>query len=137
MPHKEPIFAINPSRQSQVMKEVSRDSLDHQRKKVSHSGPLVHQPTWAKAGKRHNEPPTVSTRSNLSTLSGFVASRTVLPDDCREKSGPSQQVAEKTVVRPQISYNDFVSVGKQDDRRSSHRTADSPQEGNGKAMVRN
>nr|QYW07107.1 cyclin-dependent kinase like 8 [Dimocarpus longan] len=133
IPYKDSALVIDPPRQSQAVKEVSRDFLEHQRKKVSHSGPLVHQPTWAKLGKGHDHHSVVSTRANLSTLSGLVASRTVLPDDCREKSGPSQPGAAKPVGRSQASYSEFPSAGKQDGRCSIHKTADSPQGGEGKA----
>ncbi|KAL5864870.1 hypothetical protein ACOSQ3_002384 [Xanthoceras sorbifolium] len=136
VPHKESTFVIDPPRQSQAVKEVNRDFLEHQRKKVSHSGPLVQGPTWGKVGKRHDDPPMVSTRANLSTLSGFVASRTVLPDDRREKSGPLQPGTAKHVGRSQASYSEFASAGKQEGRRNIHETADSPQGGAGKATVR-
>ncbi|KAK1567985.1 hypothetical protein Q3G72_019000 [Acer saccharum] len=133
-PRKESTFVIDPPRQSQA---ASRDFLEHQRKKVSHSGPLVHGPAWVKVGKGHDDPPRGSTRANLSTLSGFVASRTVLPDDRREKSGPSQPGAAKHVGRFQEgSYSELVSAGKQDGRRNIHKNADSPQGGDGKATVR-
>lgn len=146
--HKEVTSSVNPHKQPQAVKEASKDLLEHQRKKVSysgplvhgttkvsHSGPLVHGTTWAKAGKGHDDPPVVSTRSNLSTLSGFVASRTVAPKDRLEKFGPSQLGTVKQVGGSQRSYNDLVSAGKQDYRHNNQRTAESPQ-GFGKATIK-
>lgn len=138
--YKEASSSINPHQQTQAVKDGNKDYLDHQRRKVSHSGPLVHGAakvshsgplvpgtTWARAGKGHDDPAMVSTRSNLSTLSGFVASRTVLAEDHREKFGPSQLGAVKQVGVSQGS--------KQDHRHNFQKIADSPQ-GVGKATVK-
>lgn len=134
---KEAAYAINPTKQRQSGKEASKDFLEHQRRKVSNSGPLVHGTakvshsglliqgaTWAKVGKGYNDPPAVSGRSNLATLSGFVASRTVLPEDHREKSGPSYVGVGKQVGGSQRSYKDLVSTGKQDCRQNIQKTAE-------------
>lgn len=134
---KEAAYAINPTKQRQSGKEASKDFLEHQRRKVSNSGPLVHGTakvshsgpliqgaTWAKVGKGYDDPPAVSVRSNLATLSGFVASRTVLPEDHREKSGPSYVGVGKQVGGSQRSYKDLVSTGKQDCRQNIQKTAE-------------
>lgn len=141
---KEAAYAINPTKQRQSGKEASKDFLEHQRRKVSNSGPLVHGTakvshsgpliqgaTWAKVGKGYNDPPAVSGRSNLATLSGFVASRTVLPEDHREKSGPSYVGVGKQVGGSQRSYKDLVSTGKQDCRQNIQKTAEPSLHGGG------
>lgn len=92
---------------------------------------MIQGATWAKVGKGYNDPPAVSGRSNLATLSGFVASRTVLPEDHREKSGPSYVGVGKQVGGSQRSYKDLVSTGKQDCRQNIQKTAEPSLHGGG------
>ncbi|KAF2283442.1 hypothetical protein GH714_006382 [Hevea brasiliensis] len=83
-------FLVDPSKQNQVAKEGRRDFMENQLKKVSHSGPLVQGTGWTKAGKDIDNPHAVSTRTNLSTISGLVAARTSLPDDWQGRPSTSQ-----------------------------------------------
>ncbi|KAJ0054010.1 hypothetical protein Pint_02256 [Pistacia integerrima] len=133
MSRKEAAFAAN--KQTQGLQEPSTDFYGHQRKKVSHSGPLGHGAAWEKVGKRPDIPTTVSTRSNLSTLSGLVATRTGSTEDFRENSGSSQQGAVRPVGRSQGSFRE-LSTGKQDCRQSIRKVGESPQGGVGNGIVK-
>lgn len=133
MSHKEVALAAN--KQTRGLKEPSNDLFGHQRKKVSHSGPLVHGAAWEKVGKRPDHPPTISTRSNLSTLSGFVASRTGSTEDFQGKSGPSRPGAVRPVGRSQSSFRE-LSTGKQEYRQNNHKVAESPQGVAGNGIVK-
>ncbi|KAI8552553.1 hypothetical protein RHMOL_Rhmol06G0275800 [Rhododendron molle] len=94
-------FPIDPPRPSQVVEEPSIDPHDQLHKRASsHSGPLVHRATWAKAGKNLDDAPKISTGANLSTMPGLVAGRrSLLSEDCREKSGPSQHEVPRLISR--------------------------------------
>ncbi|XP_044502349.1 probable serine/threonine-protein kinase At1g54610 isoform X2 [Mangifera indica] len=133
MSHKEVALAAN--KQARGLKEPSNDLFGHQWKKVSHSGPLVHGAAWEKVGKRPDHPPTISTRSNLSTLSGFVASRTGSTEDFQGKSGPSRPGAVRPVGRSQSSFRE-LSTGKQEYRQNNHKGAESPQGVAGNGIVK-
>ncbi|KAG5546223.1 hypothetical protein RHGRI_018414 [Rhododendron griersonianum] len=94
-------FPIDPPRPSQVVEEPSIDPHDQLHKRASsHSGPLVHRAAWAKAGKNLDEAPKISTGANLSTMPGLVAGRrSLLSEDRREKSGPSQHEVPRLISR--------------------------------------
>ncbi|CAL1406557.1 unnamed protein product [Linum trigynum] len=83
---------VHPSKQIQPGNEGRRSYMESQRPKVSHSGPLVHG-GWTKSGRDHhdNNPHGASARStNISTMSGLVASRAALPEDRMGKPSTSQ-----------------------------------------------
>ena len=93
-------FPIDPPRPSQVVEAASMDSHEQVHKRASHSGPLVHRAAWSKAGKNMDEAPKISNGADLSTVSSLVAARrSVLSEDHREKSGPSQQDVPKLITR--------------------------------------
>ncbi|XP_058218057.1 probable serine/threonine-protein kinase At1g54610 [Rhododendron vialii] len=94
-------FPIDPPRPSQVVEEPSIDPHDQLHKRASsHSGPLVHRAAWAKTGKNLDEAPKISTGANLSTMPGLVAGRrSLLSEDRREKSGPSQHEVPRLISR--------------------------------------
>ncbi|CAI0460994.1 unnamed protein product [Linum tenue] len=83
---------VHPSKQIQPGNEGRRSYMESQRPKVSHSGPLVHGGGWTKSGRDHdNNTHGASARStNLSTISGLVASRASLPEDRLGKPSTSQ-----------------------------------------------
>lgn len=94
-------FPIDPPRPSQVAEEPSIDPLEQLHKRASsHSGPLVHRAAWAKAGKNLDEAPKMSNGANLSSMSGLVAGRrSLLSEDRREISGPSQYEVPRLISR--------------------------------------
>ncbi|KAA8526828.1 hypothetical protein F0562_008943 [Nyssa sinensis] len=120
-PHQEEIasgFPIDPPRPSQAVEEPSIDPQGHLHKRASHSGPLVHRAAWVKAGKNMDDAPKISTGVDLSTMSGLVAARrSLLSEERREKSGPSQQDVPKLVGRFPGSFKEATeSMAKQDQK---------------------
>lgn len=80
-------FPIEQSRPSHYKKEASNGLELHPPMRESYSGPLV-AGTWTKSGKKYDEV-SITSRADLSGLSGLVSSRTLLADD-REKRIHSQ-----------------------------------------------
>ncbi|GKD43317.1 hypothetical protein Tco_1267962, partial [Tanacetum coccineum] len=80
-------FPIEQSRLSHYKKEVGNGLELHPPMRESYSGPLV-AGTWTKLGKKYDEI-SITSRANLSSLSGLVSSRTLLADD-RDKRVHSQ-----------------------------------------------
>lgn len=129
-------FLNDPPKQTHAAKEGSRDFLEYNGKKISHSGPLVHGTVFGKSGKEHDDLHMVSSRANLSKLSGLVATRTLASEDHREKPGPLTLEAVNQVGRSQRSFNELESAGKQNVRRHMPKTAESPQTGGGRACIK-
>ncbi|KAJ9170946.1 hypothetical protein P3X46_019006 [Hevea brasiliensis] len=120
-------FLVDPSKQTQAAKEGRKDFPENQRKKVSHSGPLVQGTGWTKAGKDLDNPNVASIRTNLSTISGLVAARTSLADDQQGKPSSSQPEAVKQVGGFQGSSNGLEPTTKQNQKHQVRKPADSPQ----------
>lgn len=139
-------FLVGPSRHSQ--QGVSKDSMEEHHNRGSHSGPLVHGPEWAKNGKKHHDQsgplvhgaewaktrkkhgdyhPAVSTRADLSTLSGLVATRTSLNSQLDEIN---------QVGRVSSSLDEWDSSRKQDYKYHTPRTASIRQVENGKSCTK-
>uniref|UniRef100_A0A5B6YXM7 Protein kinase domain-containing protein n=2 Tax=Davidia involucrata TaxID=16924 RepID=A0A5B6YXM7_DAVIN len=138
-PHQEEAasgFPIDPPRQSQAVKEVGKELLDHIPKRATHSGPLVPGVGWTKAGKKYDDISIVSTRADLSTLSGLVASRTVLSEEGRDKLVPSQPEATNQVGRLSESYEELGPTRKQDRKHHIHSNAGSHLMENGRASTK-
>ncbi|XP_022764107.1 probable serine/threonine-protein kinase At1g54610 isoform X1 [Durio zibethinus] len=125
-------FLIDHPRHTCAAKEESRDFLEYNRNKISHSGPLVYANLYGKSEKEHNDPPMVSSRANLSKLSGLAASRTVASEDHREKPGPLTLEALNQAGMSHRSFNELESTGKLDVRCHMPKTAESPQTGSGR-----
>ncbi|XP_057507087.1 probable serine/threonine-protein kinase At1g54610 isoform X1 [Actinidia eriantha] len=106
-------FPIDPPRRTQYVKDGDRDSSDQNSRRASHSGPLI--PGWTKTGKKYEDISIISTRADLSTLSGLVATRT-LSEDCRDKLGPSQQESINQIARTSESLEVSGSM-KNNDRK--------------------
>ncbi|KAF5744077.1 putative ATP binding protein [Tripterygium wilfordii] len=121
-------FLVDPSQQ--------RQSVEHQHKKVSYSGPLVHGPGRAKAGKEHDVPPAISARTNLSNFSGVVAARTSSAEVWQGKLSASQQETIKHVGRSRGSFNQMESAGKEDRKCHMQKGTSSPHSGGGKFVDR-
>jgi cyclin-dependent kinase 12/13 len=83
-------FPINRPRQTQAVKEVGKALMDRNRRGASHSGPLIPGVEFTKTGSRYDDTAIVSTRGELSTSSGLVASRTSSAKDCQDKASPAQ-----------------------------------------------
>ncbi|KAM1114267.1 hypothetical protein TB1_046185 [Malus domestica] len=99
-PHREQTlsgFLVDPTKHLPSDKDARKDFTEHQNKRTSISGPLIHGPGWAKSGKELNDSFLSSNRANLSKLSGLVMARTALSDDQQEKPGPSGQETIKPV----------------------------------------
>lgn len=127
---KDNTFVNNHSKHRQSIKEKTQSFLDYQRRQISHSGPLVKGMGQKAPAKGCEDPPVVSSssRGTLSTLSGFVASRTSSSED-RRGNGPSNPVGVRQVGCPQESFNEFVCTGKQDRRHNVQKVMDSPEGG--------
>lgn len=126
-------FMIDPSEQRQAVREGRGDFMEHQRKKVSHSGPLVQGNGWTRTGKNFDNHNMVSGRHNLSTVSGLVATRTILPGDHQKKPGVPQPEVVNQVGRLQGSLNGLESSRKVDQNCQIKKMGDSPQAGAGKS----
>ncbi|MBA0711782.1 hypothetical protein Golax_010929 [Gossypium laxum] len=122
-----------PPKQTPAAKEESRDFLEHNRKKISYSGPLVGGSVFRKSGKEHDDLPMVSSKANLSKLSGLVATRTLASDDHRQKPGPLTLQAVNHGAKPRRSFNDFESARRHDVKQHMPKTAASPVTGGGGA----
>ncbi|XP_022748937.1 probable serine/threonine-protein kinase At1g54610 [Durio zibethinus] len=129
-------FCIDPTKQIPAAKEERRDFLEYNRKKVSLSGPLVHDNVFEKCGKEHDDLPVVSSRADLSKLSGLVATRTLASEDHRDKPGPLTLEAVNQAGRSGRLFNELESAGKQDARCHMAKTAKSPDTGGGRACIK-
>ncbi|XP_050205821.1 probable serine/threonine-protein kinase At1g54610 [Mercurialis annua] len=125
-------FLVDPSKQNQAPREGRRELPEHQRRKVSHSGPLVQGTGWTKSGKDHDNPHLVSSRPNLSAISSLVAARTSLPDDRHGRPcNTSQTEVNRQVGEIQGSADGPASTTKQGQNHEARKRADSPQAGGG------
>ncbi|KAK7313020.1 hypothetical protein VNO77_37350 [Canavalia gladiata] len=118
-PHPEEAsgFPIDPPRPSQAV-EVSMEPQVPLHKRASHSGPLAHRTAWAKAGKNQDDAPKISVGGDLSTISSLVASRNMMSDDRRERSGSSQAEPSKLISRFPGSFKDVSESSIQQDQRN-------------------
>lgn len=120
-------FLFDPSEQNEAAKECRRGFRENQRKKVSHSGPLVQGTGWTKFGKDLDNPHVVSTRTNLSTVSGFLAPKTSFPDDQQGRPGTSRSAVVKQLGGFQGSSNGLEPTIKKSKKCRVRRPADSPE----------
>lgn len=110
------------------------DSQVRHPKKASHSGPLAQRAAWAKANRNPDEPPKISTGTETFATSGLVAARrSMLAEDCREKSDSSQGEVQKLIGRfpgsfketsessmlPDQKFSNHSIAGSHDKERSS------------------
>lgn len=115
--HKDEVasgFPIDPPRPSQALKEVRKEQMQQPPNRVSYSGPLVPGVGWTKAAKKYDDVSVVSTRTNLSSLSGLVASRTLTSEDARDKYSLSHLVAADQAGRVSESLDKLESSRIQD-----------------------
>ncbi|CAN1123714.1 Probable serine/threonine-protein kinase At1g54610 [Linum perenne] len=123
---------VHPSKQIQAANEGRRNYMDnHQRQKVTHSGPLVNGSGWTKSGRDHDNLHGASARNNnLSTASGMVAARISLPEDRQGKPSTSQLDSLKQGGRLYgSSINRLSSPRVDDQRRPDSSQAGTPQPG--------
>ncbi|KAJ4823107.1 hypothetical protein Tsubulata_017606 [Turnera subulata] len=130
-------FLFDPSKHYQAVKNGRKDVLENQRREVSRSGPLVFGTAGNKGGKDHDNSYAPSIRSNLSTISGLVATRTSLPEARQEKPCSSQPEVVKHAGRYQgAAFNELDSARKQDQNRQMQKIGDSPQAGGGRPSAK-
>ncbi|KAL1179785.1 hypothetical protein V6Z11_A03G183600 [Gossypium hirsutum] len=122
-----------PPKQTPAAKEESRDFLEHNRKKISYSGPLVGGSVFRKSGKEHDDLPMVLSKASLSKLSGLVATRTLASDGHGQKPGPLTLQAVNHGGKPRRSFTDFESARRHDVKQHMPKTAASPVTGGGGA----
>ncbi|KAK8617389.1 hypothetical protein V6N13_080305 [Hibiscus sabdariffa] len=125
-------FLIDAPKETNAAKENSRDFMEYNRKKVSHSGPLVYGATFGKSRKEPDDFTRLSSRANLSKLSGLVATRALPPEDRRDRSGPLTLEVVNQASRSRRSFNELESAGKHNVRCHMPKTAESPQTGSGR-----
>lgn len=138
-PHKDEAasgFLIDLPRQTQAPKEMSKDQMEHPPNRASYSGPLVPGVGWTKAGKKYDDISMVSTRTNLSSISGLVASRTLLTEESRDKFAPSHTEATDRVGRFSGSFDELGSSRKQDRKHQTQGIAGSRQMDNLRASTK-
>lgn len=98
----------------QDLKEMIKDQMEQPSSRASYSGPLVPGVGWTKAGKKYDDVSTVSTRTNLSSLSGLVASRTSVTEESRNKIASSHTEATEQVGRFSGSVDELGNSRKHD-----------------------
>ncbi|MBA0726750.1 hypothetical protein Golax_002557 [Gossypium laxum] len=125
---------INPPKQTPTAKENGRDFLEYNRKKASHSGPLVYGAASGKSWKEPDDLTRLSSRANFSKLSGLVATRTLAPEDHR--SGPLTSEPVNQAGRSRRSFHELESAGKRDVRHHMLKTTESPQTAGGRACIK-
>ncbi|XP_065873691.1 probable serine/threonine-protein kinase At1g54610 [Euphorbia lathyris] len=124
-------FLIDPSKHTQPPKEGRRDFPE--RKKVSHSGPLVRGMDWTKSGKDRDDAQLLSNRNNLAAMSGLVSTRTSLPDDRQGKPSISQTEVFNQGSGYYGSSNGIQSATKQGQNHQLHKPVQSPLASSGKS----
>ncbi|XP_039040110.1 probable serine/threonine-protein kinase At1g54610 isoform X2 [Hibiscus syriacus] len=122
-----------PLKQTPAAKEESRDFPEHNKKKISHSGPLVNGTVLRKSGKEHDDLPMFSSKANLSKLSGLVAARTSASENHKQKPGASTLEAVNQAGKARRSFSGLESARKQEIRHHPPKTAESPLPGDGRA----
>ncbi|XP_031381590.1 probable serine/threonine-protein kinase At1g54610 [Punica granatum] len=128
-------FLVGPPKEPRGSREPRKDQGEHCQNRASYSGPLVPGYGLGKVPKDLDHSNTISSRSNLSTLSGLVASRT---GDCnQEKSGPSMPDSMNKVGRFSGPINGMEPiVRRQDSKYQSRRNADARSTEEGKASIK-
>ncbi|KAH9621403.1 hypothetical protein KSS87_012537, partial [Heliosperma pusillum] len=100
-------FPIEPRRASHAIEEPGTNRHAHSHKQDSHSGPLVHQAAWAKAGKKSDDNPKLLNGADLSTIVGSLAPRrSLISEDKRKRTGSFQADASKLIARFPGSFKD-------------------------------
>ncbi|KAK8561497.1 hypothetical protein V6N12_048567 [Hibiscus sabdariffa] len=122
-------FLIDPPKQAPAAKENSRDFSEYNKKKVSHSGPLIYGTAFGKPVKESDRITRLSSRANLSKLSGLVSTKTLAHENHRDNSGPLTLEAMNQADRSRKSFNKLEHTGKHDIRCRTPKTAESPQIG--------
>ncbi|GMJ03348.1 hypothetical protein like AT1G53050 [Hibiscus trionum] len=117
-------FLIDLHKQTPAAKENSIVFSENNRKKVSHSGPLVYGAAFGKSRKESDELTRLSSRTNLSKFSGLVATRRLAPEAVNQAG------------RSRRSFNELEPAGKHDVRRHIPKTAESPQTGGGRPCIK-
>ncbi|KAL9255347.1 putative serine/threonine-protein kinase [Drosera capensis] len=130
-------FPMEPPRPSQTI-EQEVNTQDNNHKRASHSGPLVYQAAWAKAGRHIDDAPKLSTGVDMPIMPGLVAERrSLLAEAQREKPGALQSGAPKLIRRFAGSFKESSgSLTKQDE--SPYVTGDvgPPHIGNGRVATK-
>lgn len=130
-PDAVPGLFIDPARRSQAVREGSREFSENNRKKASHSGPLVSGAGWGKPRKEGDDrdPQLFPDRTNLSKFSGLVESRTLASEQQRAMLPPE-------VRRSQKPFNQSASAAKQEHRSNTQKISASPQMGSGRSFIK-
>ncbi|KAK3005458.1 hypothetical protein RJ639_016329 [Escallonia herrerae] len=128
-------FLIDPPRPTKAIEEVGKDFQEHPSSRVSHSGPLVQGVGWTKAVKKYDMS-VVSSRADLSTHSGLVASRTLMSEEYRDKLVPSYPEATNRVGRIGEPSEELMHTRKQEQKHHTQSITGSFQTGNGRASTR-
>ncbi|KAK3040464.1 hypothetical protein RJ639_028749, partial [Escallonia herrerae] len=128
-------FPIDPPRQTKAIKEVGKDFQEHPSTRVSHSGPLVQGVKWTKAAKKYDMS-IVSSRADLSTHSGLIASRTLMSEEHQDKLVPSYPEATNRVGRIGEPSEELMHTRKQEQKHHTQSITGSFQTGNGRASTR-
>lgn len=123
-------FPIGPPRATQASKEGRKEQIEQPPNRASYSGPLVPGVGWTKAAKKNEAMPVVLPRTNLSSLSGLVASRTLTSEDSRDKFFPPHQAAADQARRVSETFDEWGSARKQDIKHQTQGTTGSRQMGN-------
>lgn len=116
-------FVIDPTKQSRVLKDMSKDFSENINKRASLSGPLIRELVSTRSGREHNDLLMVPSKGNLSKLSGLVAARTSSSEDQQEKHGPSRMDAINHVHRVPGSVYEEQCKRNQDQKHHTERVA--------------
>lgn len=116
-------FPIEQPRLSHYSKEVSNVFGPHPPMRESYSGPLVGGRTWTKSGNKYDNI-SITSRADLSALSGLVSSRTLLAED-RVKHDSSQLESTNQMGRLSSFTQDF-GYSRKHDRKDLSRSMVGP-----------
>lgn len=118
-------FMVGPLKELRGSREPRKDQGEHYPNRASYSGPLAPGYGLSKVPKELDHSSTLSTDSNISTLSSLVACRT--GDGNQEKSGPLVPSSMNKVNRLSGSINSMEAlVRRQDSKYYSRRNDDIP-----------
>lgn len=114
-------FLVDPTKQTQSIKDPSKDLSENLNTRASLSGPLIRGPDCRRSGREHNDPLIDPTKANLSKLPGLVAARTTSSQDQQEKPGASRLDTTNNVPRFPGSVHEGQSKTKHDQKLQKQR----------------
>lgn len=103
------------TRNSEAVKEVSKEIFDRLHQRGVYSGPLTRASGWSNGDRKLNDPPSFSRPPNLTTLSSPAPSRSSAVEDNRRRFGfPQNKKALDAAERYSGPINDLQGEREED-----------------------